>query len=302
MIKLYQPYLGEEEKGVLPPTVIPWDAGSNTDNSTREYELFQQVAQANHNSSEPWGLISKKFTHKSLLSIEDFVKFVEQKFNEGYDAVFINPMIGIEALYLNVWQQGVHCGHAGLEKIIDFLEKSLGIPLNTPMNRDTFAFCNYFIAKPIFWNDYFSFVDQALHLLDQELTKNTDVGMAYAGTGSYHRDTNITMKPFIIERLFSTFIQNSRLKVASFPYSKNFYEAKFGVKFGEFLFQLSALKNTGLQLQQENLLAAYDQIRFFIYSNPTYMASLSLLDDPPDFFLSKEYAELMSQDFMVGLP
>jgi hypothetical protein len=32
------------------------------------------------------------------------------------------------------------------------------------------------------------------------------------------------------------------------------------------------------------------------------MASLSLLDDPPDFFLSKEYAELMSHEFIVWIP
>jgi len=107
------------------------------------------------------------------------------------------------------------------------------------------------------------------------------------------------MKLFVIERLFSTFIQHHQFKVASFNYGKNFYEVKFGGKFGEFLFQLSALKNTALQLKEENLLRAYDQVRFFIYSNPTYMASLSLLDDPPDFFLTKEYTELMSHQFLI---
>jgi hypothetical protein len=29
------------------------------------------------------------------------------------------------------------------------------------------------------------------------------------------------------------------------------------------------------------------------------MTSISLLDDPPDFFLTKEYAELMSHEFVV---
>jgi len=299
MIKLYQPYMGEDEKNSLPPSVIPWDAGSNTDNSTREYELFKQIHQANSASSDPWGLVSRKFTHKSLLAVEDFAHFAEQKLSEGYDCVFVNPMMGIEALHLNVWQQGVQCGHAGLEKIIDFLEKSLGIALNAPMDRNTFAFCNYFIAKPPFWSAYFAFVDRALQLLDQEVANNTDVGSIYAGTGSYHRDANVTMKPFIIERLFSTFVQHNQFKAISLGYGKIFYESKFGVKFGEFLFQLSALKNAGLQLKEESLLAAYDQIRFFIYSNPSYMTSISLLDDPPDFFLSKEYAELMSHEFIV---
>lgn len=299
MIKLYQPYFSEDEKNTLSSNVIPWDAGSNTENSTREYELFKQIAKENLETTEPWGLVSRKFTHKSLLAIEDFHHFIEQKFSEGYDCVFINPMIGIEALHLNVWQQGVQCGHAGLDKIIEFLEASLALPLNAPMDKNTFAFCNYFVAKPSFWSSYFSFVDKTIALLDQEVAKGSEVGAIYSGTGSYHRDGNITMKPFVIERLFSTFIQYHEFKVSSFNYGKNFYEVKFGGKFGEFLFQLSALKNTALQLKQENLLAAYDQIRFFIYSNPTYMASLSLLDDPPDFFLTKEYAELMSQNFMV---
>ena len=85
MIKLYQPYMGEDEKSSLPPGVIPWDAASNTDNSTREYELFKQISQANTGSSEPWGLISRKFTHKSLLSVNDFAHFAEQKLSGGYD-------------------------------------------------------------------------------------------------------------------------------------------------------------------------------------------------------------------------
>ena len=299
MTKLYQSYLGEDERKLLSPITIPWNVENNTDNSTREYELFKQVALANENSNEPWGLVSRKFTNKSLISIEDFVKFADQKFNEGFDCAFINPMIGIEALHVNVWQQGVQCGHAGLERIIQFLEASLALPMNDPMDKNTFAFCNYFIAKPQFWAQYFSFVDKALNALDQEVAKGTEVGAVYAGTGSYHRDQSITMKPFVIERLFSTFIQNHSLKAAPFIYEKGFYEKKFGSNFGAFLHQLSALKNVALKLQQDNLLAAYDQIRFFIYSNPTYMATISSLDDTPDFFLSNEYAQLMAEDFTI---
>lgn len=299
MSKLYQSYLGEDERKLLSPIAIPWNVENNTDNSTREYELFKQIALANENSYEPWGLVSRKFTNKSLISVEDFVRFADHQFNEGFDCVFINPMIGIEALHLNVWQQGVQCGHAGLERIIQFLEISLGLPITAPMDKNAFAFCNYFIAKPRFWTEYFSFVDKALSTLDQEVLKGSEVGAVYAGTGSYHRDQNITMKPFVIERLFSTFIQNHLFKVAAFIYDKSFYEKKFGSNFGAFLHQVSALKNLALTLQQANLLAAYDQIRFFIYSNSTYMATISALDDAPDFFLSNEYARLMAEDFSI---
>ena len=299
MSKLYQSYLGEDERTLLSPIAIPWNVQNNTDNSTREYELFKQVALANENSDEPWGLVSRKFTNKSLLSVEHFVQFADHQFNGGFDCVFINPMIGIEALHLNVWQQGVQCGHAGLEKIIQFLEQSLGLTLSAPMDKNSFAFCNYFIAKPHFWTEYFSFIDKSLGALDQEVIRGSEVGAIYAGTGSYHRDQSITMKPFVIERLFSTFIQNSPFKTAPFLYSKSLYEKKFGSNFGAFLHQLSALKNLALKLQQDNLLAAYDQIRYFIYSNPTYMATVSALDDTPDFFLSNEYAQLMAEDFSI---
>jgi hypothetical protein len=297
MTKLYQSYLGEDERKLLSAIAIPWNVENNTDSSTREYELFKQIALTRDKQTEPWGLVSRKFTNKSLISIEAFVQFAEQKFSAGFDCVFINPMIGIEALHVNVWQQGVQCGHAGLEKIIQFLETSLALPLNTPMDKSTFAFCNYFIAKPHFWNQYFSFVDQVLNALDQEVTKGSELGAIYAGTGSYHRDQNITMKPFVVERLFSTFIQNYPVKVAPFVYEKSDYVKKFGNNFGSFLFQVSALKNIALKLQQNNLLAAYDQIRFFIYSNPSYMATISSLDDTPDFFISREYTQLMSEDF-----
>jgi hypothetical protein len=284
MIKLYQSYLGEEEFKLLSPAVIPWNITNNTKNSTREYELFKAIAA--ENTSQPWGLISKKFSHKSLLPVENFYEFADKTFSDGFDCAFVNPMIGNEALYLNVWQQGVLCGHVGLDKIVAFLEKSLGLSFYSPMDKSTFAFCNYFIAKPVFWSGYFSFVDNALKLLDQEALNGSEVGQIYSGSGSYHRDLGVTMRPFVVERLFSTFIQFHEFKVASFIFEKHHYIQKFGSKLGEFLFQLSKLKNGGLSLSDKNLLSIYDQITSFMHANAAYMICASTLDDPPEFWES----------------
>jgi hypothetical protein len=281
MIKLYQSYLGEDEFKLLSPTVIPWNIANNTKNSTREYELFKAIAA--ENIGQPWGLISQKFTHKSLLPVEDFFQFADKKFNDGFDCAFVNPMIGNEAMYLNVWRQGVLVGHVGLDKIVTFLEKSLGLSFYSPMDKNTFAFCNYFVAKPVFWNGYFSFVDNALKLLDQEALSGSEVGKIYSGSGSYHRDLAVTMRPFVVERLFSTFIQFHEFKVESFVFEKHHYIEKFGSKLGEFLFQLSNLKNAGLRLSDKNLLSIYDQITSFLYANRAYMICAWTLDDPPDF-------------------
>ena len=94
------------------------------------------------------------------------------------------------------------------------------------------------------------------------------------------------MKPFVVERLFSTFIQSHNFKVASFIHERRHYIKKFGDKFGEFLFQLSALKNIQLNLADKDL-SSYYQARSFLYLNAAYMISVWNLDDPPDFYLTR---------------
>jgi hypothetical protein len=67
-----------------------------------------------------------------------------------------------------------------------FERATYALPFNAPMDKNTFAFCNYFVAKPSFWNSYFAFVDKVITLLDQEVDKGSEVGVIFAGTGSYH--------------------------------------------------------------------------------------------------------------------
>jgi hypothetical protein len=108
------------------------------------------------------------------------------------------------------------------------------------------------------------------------------------------------MRPFVIERLFSTFIQNHDVKVASFAYEKQYYIEKFGDKFGKLLFQLSAVKNSHLKNSDKDLLSVFDQVRSFIYANTFYVSLVWNLDDPPEFFLSSEYEKFISAN-LTGL-
>jgi len=298
MIKLYQSYQGEPERKLLSLAAIPWEIKGGFNDSAREYELFKSISASLHpEDQEPWGMVSKKFSNKAFISIEEFLGFAEKKIQDGFDCVFINPMIANEALHLNVWSQGVQCGHNGLDKIINFLELKLCKSITSPMDKSIFAFCNYFIATPQFWTKYFSFVDGILDSLDREVLNRTEIGLIFSGSGSYHRDLNVSMRPFVIERLFSTFIQLNNIQVAAFKYQKIHYEKKFGEKNGSFLFQISALKNLGLKMDLENLISAYNHIRFFLYTNGPFMISISVLDDPPDFYLSEEYFHLMGENF-----
>lgn len=202
-MKLYQSFIGDEQRSFVSPRAIPLDAHRNTGKDQREYELLQLIrAEQSQASDDPWGLVSWKFQHKSLVSVDEFIDFSVEKLTSGFDCAFINPMIGNEALYYNVWEQGIDCGHTGLDKIFAFFKMSIGLQVTAPMGLDSFAFCNYFVATPRFWDKYFKFVEGALSSLETEVAKRSEVGTIYSGSAGYGRDPSLTMRPFVIERLF----------------------------------------------------------------------------------------------------
>lgn len=290
---LYQAYLSTEQKRVLSTRAIPFDAKQNIAPDQREYDLFKEIYSQRAENPSPWGLVSWKFEHKSLVTINAFLEFAAEKFEEGHDCVFINPMIGNEALYLNVWEQGADAGHKGLKEIAQFLSGKISEKIFLPMNSSKFAFCNYFLGTPSFWDAYFAFIDQAIDLLESQVSLNSQIGHVYNNSASYSKDITANMKPFVIERLFSSFLSASNMKVASLPLSRNIYLKKFGVQLGEFLFELSRLKNLALTTYNSELLEKYQSIRLNIL-NSQHKISIWQLDDPCDFFLTTDYMELMS--------
>ena len=169
-MKIYQAYMNTQQRDFVCQQAIPFDASANSAPDTREYELFKMIHAdpSLRDGDEPWGLVSWKFEHKSPVSLGEFHDFCRSAFASGADCAFINPMIGNEAVYANVWEQGIHCAHTGIEKVAYFLEEKMGIHVASVSDVSTFAFCNYFVATPRFWARYFEFIDAALGLLDAE--------------------------------------------------------------------------------------------------------------------------------------
>jgi hypothetical protein len=290
---LYQSYLSTEQKRFLSTLAIPFDANKNISAHQREYDLFKEIYRQRAGNTSPWGLVSWKFEHKSLISINEFLEFAANKFEAGYDCVFINPMIGNEALYLNVWEQGADTGHKGLKEIAQFLGENISQKIFFPMDSTKFAFCNYFLGTTKFWDAYFKFIDDALELLEAQEEIKSDIGLIFKNSASYAKDTTVTMKPFIIERLFSSFLSVSDMKTVNLPLPQNIYLKKFGVQMGEFLFKLSSLKNLALGNSSLDLLEKYQSIRSNIL-NSQHKISLWQLDDPCDYFLTAEHLAFMS--------
>ena len=284
-LRIYQPFLTEEHKKHISSVATPWDASHNTGSDSREYELFKNIYDLNKQGANlAWGLVSWKFQLKSTVSLDNFFDFAQDCLSNGADCIFINPMIANEALYASVWEQGGSEGHVGMDIIIRHLSQS--IPnIYELMSRDVFAFCNYFVGTKNFWDKYFSFSEEILQNLENEKKNKTAPGNAYAGAANYVKDRSTTMRPFVIERIFSTFLMsNHGLKIASFRHDANHFRYKFGEQLGAILYELSQAKDKALSGNRKDLQISWDKKRKKILSSFAKLIALHA-DDAPEIYL-----------------
>lgn len=277
-MKIYQSYVNQQQKNHVADCAIPLDASWNTNGN--EYELFKHLKKYKIGENDsPWGLVSWKFTGKCQIQLNEFSEFSKTHFENGCDCVFINPMIGNEALYLNVWEQGKDSGHQGLDKVESFLTKNFDQGITSIMSNNIFAFCNYFVATNRFWEAYFKYIDTALDLLEHEISTESETGLAYKNSANYSRNKNLTLRPFVIERLLSPFLLKSHLKTKNYKHSQIHYQKKFGTMLGDFLFHLSTTKNEAIVQNNTIKIKSYIEQRSPLLQSP-HKRVVWELDDP----------------------
>lgn len=277
-IELCQAFLGEAQRAHVAAGARPYAIGDNIGATTREYGLFKRRFAEPRDGIHGWGVVSWKFTHKCLVPPEALLAFAEERLAAGDDCVFINPMIGNEAVFLNVWEQFV-ASAAGADVVTAGVARLAGIDLQRPMSGDDTAYCNYFIANERFWVRYFAFCDGVLAALAAEVARGSDLGRAYAATGRYGADPSVTLQPFVVERLFSSFIaENPDLRCTAMPRPIEIYRDKFGVRLGEHLFALSQRKHQAIASRDMAALGAWDQQRRIFQGS--LLLTMWGMDDP----------------------
>lgn len=286
-VDIYQPYLGEEQRRRLPSFVIPHDLTGNTANHQREYELFRRIAASRPAGSGAWGLLSSKFELKTMIRVEEFAEFARHFLDQGASCAFINPMIGNAAIHLNVWEQW-WVANDKVSEACRFLETVAPIHSKTLMGNATFAFCNYFVGTEAFWQGYFAYVEQFAAALEQELAAGSDVGTFYGSGGCYARNMEITARPFIIERLFSSYLStHPEIPRAAFPAPLELYQAKFGTRLGEVLHHIAAVKEQAAIHQDHAIMTEWAALRTEIFG--AAMNIIWPLDDPLDQMMSPRF-------------
>jgi hypothetical protein len=287
-MKIYQSYLGEHQKSHLAKCAIPYNVARRSPPHSREYELFQSLHDNHKDDSEKWGLVSWKFEHKVPVALTDFSRYAESMLNIGADCVFINPMLGNEAIFLNVWEQWGF-GNEDVRTISEFLKVTGLSDTDHASGVSSFAFCNYFVANKKFWDAYFIYVNKAILSLERELIIESKVGNIYGGSAGYEKDSELTMRPFVIERLLSPFIaQSQNLRCVAYPYNFDHYEKKFTYSIGKELYDLSSLKNEAIRSDNLKLLQEWDIKRRLFLGVNGMAAVIFNLDDPSEYFLKNK--------------
>ena len=165
------------------------------------------------------GLFSPKFSLKSKISAEEFILFVEN--NPGSDVYFINPFPQLRYISYNVWMQGEYA-HPGITDIAQDLLDLAGVSIDlksSPRNDErTLCYSNFWVASPNFWKKYFS---EILEPIWQLIINNSTSSVIKSALELTNHTDPAPLLPFIIERLFSTYISiNSDFKVKGFQLSK----------------------------------------------------------------------------------
>jgi hypothetical protein len=212
-LDIRQIYFAKEQEVSLEPVFTPLPNLDNPFPERREFYLFERFyREKRHEQADLSGLFSHKFGQKTGLAGEAFIAWV--KANPGYDAYFINPFPRPVYRFFNIWEQGEK-SHHGLIELAQAAFDSQGYAINLKTfprtDGQTTCFSNFWVATPAFWDDFMAFALPVYHYMLEE-------GNAPHYFQPTYHDSEVAIFPFIMERLFTTFVVlHPRYKVLPYP-------------------------------------------------------------------------------------
>ena len=270
---IFQTHYDERSAARLDPAFQPLDIRHNLGGKYYEFGVMREMLEPGRVGAPAWGIVSWKFELKTAVEAGTFAAFARQHIDEA-DVVFINPFIMWHALALNVWEQG-EAAHPGIVQLAGGLT-GVGSLAGVLMKHDSFAYCNYFVARRAFWERFVAFVvERFVAPLESRAEGDPLAAQAHAHAG--HRGSNASYIPFVIERLFSTFLSlYPEIRRIAYRPPIDVYRRKFGDEAGAILFGIAAAK--------ERIAAPNDPAhRAWMELRQTFLrcyGNLAALDDP----------------------
>jgi hypothetical protein len=225
--RIFQICFEKEQITDVDTLLIPFDNTSNERPELREFHSFDRIYKEGHAKDlDAWGVFGPRWNQKLKYSAEDIHNTIQN--NPGHDVYIFNFARIICAYHYNVWEQG-EPHHKGIVPVSRHVLQSIvghDRAIDTVMYDDTMCYSSYFVATKKFWNEYMSFLYKVKDVLDNLPPKLDEV---YKSSAKYGRDMSLNLFPFIIERMFSTYLtMNDKWKVYHKPYDYSVYELPKG--------------------------------------------------------------------------
>jgi hypothetical protein len=178
---------------------LPFDVSADPQPERRETaHMLTFWRQGRHREQKVSGLLSPKFTRKTGINGAIFNAFITD--NPDYDVWFINPYPHYFYLSYNIWEHG-EIWYPGLCERASRVFAAAGLAVDLARfprsTRSTLLFSNIWAGTAPFWDRFMAFVSHV-------------AGYAETVPGVFdtvpYEDGRAVYFPFILERLFTTFL------------------------------------------------------------------------------------------------
>jgi hypothetical protein len=242
-LKLFKICYMQDQIDSIDPSFTVWNNIENLNEQLREFPVFEQAHESLKNTDvDLWGLVSPKFEQKTNISGHQFISWIQKTHSlNPCNVYFINPVPIVESLFTSTIHHGENC-HNGMEGILQRNLSLFNVSLNSMyMDCNTFSLCNYFVGDKYFWDKYINFVHSFLISINNN---KSDYDLMYNTSAQYGPNTHLPFYTFVIERLFSIFlnINKETIKVSHYQYNKQALINKTGLP-EPIIDELQALKD-----------------------------------------------------------
>lgn len=215
MVRIYEPIYAEDQVSTE-PLFIPLDIRGNNYPAWREFRILTDMyRQGYHKGPGFTGLFSPKFQMKTKVSPAQFIDFVKD--NADSDVCLINMAGQLSVIAFNAWMQG-DIAHPGLTQIAKDIVAAAHAPVcvdeRARHGADILCFSNFWVAKEEFWERY---VGGVLVPIADFIEGNADSEIVKSAFDKTTHSVQCEFLPFVIERLFTTFLQDYSGKTTAYP-------------------------------------------------------------------------------------
>lgn len=276
---ILQIHYDEASRRMLDPGFTPLEIVGNPRADWREYwGIRNYFRDSSLDENDYYGFLSPLFFDKTGLRAQQVRAFMDSK--PGADVYTFSPSMSDASAYLSVFEQGAR-RHPGIVQVTQALMADIGLDVDLQSLVNDFrttAYCNYIIARPVFWDKWYAINE---HMFELAEANATPLAHKLNEVTDYGKST-VQMKVFIMERVGS-------LVMALMPELKVVNLDIAAMRFGDPLFypcrdemvMLDALKSTYLQSGDQAYLDRFWVLRHDLLRrcDPDYS-----LDRPKSFF------------------